>query len=74
MRRILGDTPGLVDQWEGFSEDTRFSPAPYFHGNEVGDFDGKCSAVVIHDDRVDACIDYIFRRIFGRTLTSEELP
>jgi hypothetical protein len=73
MRRILTDQPELIDAWEGFSEDNRSTPAPYLRGNEVGDFDGSYSSLIVHEDRVGACIDYIFRRVVGLKLAESDL-
>ncbi|MET3568179.1 hypothetical protein ABIC47_003695 [Leifsonia sp. 563] len=72
MRRILADQPELIDAWEGFSEDNRSTPAPYLRGTEVGDFDGSYSSVIIHEDRVSACIDFIFRRVVELKLAERD--
>jgi hypothetical protein len=72
MRRILTDRPELIDAWEGFSEDNRSTPAPYLRDSEVGDFDGSSSCVIIHEDRVSACIDFIFRRVVGLKLDERD--
>ena len=73
MRQELNRHPKLIAAWQGFSEDTRSTPAPYLAGNEVGDFDGTKTSVVVHAEEVDACIDYIFRRVFHRKLNGGDL-
>jgi hypothetical protein len=58
----LRDEPDLVDAWQGFSYDNRGTPSAYLHGTEVGMYDQDPQDVVHHDDRVDACADFLFRK------------
>ena len=54
--------PDLVDAWQRFSYDNRATPSAYLHGTEVGMYDQGTEDVVHHDDRVDACADFLLRK------------
>lgn len=59
----LSVEPDLVDLWERFSGDNRGTPASYFDGTTVGRYDGQHVDVVRHTDRIEACADFLHRRV-----------
>jgi hypothetical protein len=61
LRQKLRAHPELVEEWQVYSWDKRGSPSPYMDDMEVGFFDGERRLVIQHQDRTEACIDFIFR-------------
>jgi hypothetical protein len=51
----------LVELWETWSADQRWTPSAYVEGTEVGWFDGACRNVRIHPDRGAAVAEFIRR-------------
>jgi hypothetical protein len=61
LARNLRDTPALIELWETWSVDQRWTPSVYVEGTEVGWFDGLRRHVRIHPDRGAAVADFIQR-------------
>jgi len=61
VRRHLAAHPALIEAWQTYSYDKRSSPSPYLDGKEVGYYDGRPEDVVLHDDEIAACADFICR-------------
>ena len=65
LRRAIHDAlvadPLLPPAWQTYSYDKRSSPSPYLDGPEAGFYDGGRHDVVVYDDPVDACADFICR-------------
>jgi hypothetical protein len=57
----LRQRPALVGLWETYGADQRGWPNPYLDGSEVGFFDGARRNIRHHDDRAEACADFIHR-------------
>lgn len=56
--------PDVIEAWQGYSEDKRSSPSPYFgrqHDLVVGFYDGSFNDEVYHTGAVAACVDFIYR-------------
>ena len=73
VRKELIADPELMDSWQGYSWDKRTTPSPYIDGLEVGVFDRRSTVVTMHSERLDACVDFIWREsqwVLART-TSE---
>src|SRR5262245_8795488 len=52
--RSLRNNPALIEHWQTWSQDQRWTPSVYMHGTEVGWFDGASSNVRTHPDRAAA--------------------
>jgi hypothetical protein len=61
LGRNLRDNPTLIELWETWSVDQRWTPSVYVVGTEVGWFDGVRRHVRIHPDRGAAVADFIQR-------------
>ena len=61
LARSLRSQPDLVEQWETWSNDQRWTPSAYVDGIEAGWFDGHRRHVRIHSDRCAAVADFIHR-------------
>lgn len=59
LAQILRADSALVDQWETWSTDQRWTPSAYIEGTEVGWFDGARRHVQVHPDRASAAADLI---------------
>jgi hypothetical protein len=74
VRQKLLSDPELVEAWQAYSWDKRSSPSPYMDGTEVGFFDGERRQVIKHQDRTEACADFIYREsvwVLQRKRTNE---
>lgn len=61
LARSLCENPALIELWEAWSGDQRWTPSVYVEGTEVGWFDGVRRNVRIHPDRGTAVADFIQR-------------
>ena len=61
LARSLRDNPALIERWEAWSGDQRWTPGVYVEGTEVGWFEGVRRNVRIHPDREAAVADFIQR-------------
>jgi hypothetical protein len=57
----LRDNPALIERWEAWSSDQRWTPSVYVEGTEVGWFEGERRNVRSHPDRAAAVADFIER-------------
>ena len=74
VRSVLEVRPDLVELWEHWSWDKRWSPSPYLDGLEVGHYDHGRSHVRVHPTPIDACADFVLtevRWIVERRIVSE---
>ena len=63
IHNALVADPRLLPAWQTYCYDKRSSPSPYLDGHEVGFYDGGRHNVVVHDDPVDACADFVRREV-----------
>jgi hypothetical protein len=61
LARSLCENQALIELWEAWSADQRWTPGVYVEGTEVGWFDGVRRNVRIHPDRGAAVADFIQR-------------
>jgi hypothetical protein len=61
LARSLRENRALIELWEAWSGDQRWTPSAYVEGTEVGWFDGVRGNVRIHSDRGAAVADFIRR-------------
>lgn len=61
LAQTLRADSALVDLWETWSTDQRWTPSAYFEGTEVGWFDGARRHVQVHPDRASAAADFVHR-------------
>lgn len=61
LARHLRANPGLVEAWESWSADQRWTPSAYVEGTEVGWYDAGRHHVRRHTDRAAAAADFIHR-------------
>ncbi len=61
LMQTLRDDSALVDLWETWSADQRWTPSAYMEGTEVGWFDGARRFVTVHPDRASAAADFVHR-------------
>lgn len=61
LARSLCENPALIELWEAWSGDQRWTPSAYVEGTEAGWFDGVRRNVQIHPDRGAAVADFIQR-------------
>lgn len=61
LARSLRENPALVELWETWSADQRWTPSVYVEGTEVGWFDGVRRNVRVHPDSGAAVADCIER-------------
>jgi hypothetical protein len=57
----LRANPSLIELWENWSADQRWSPSAYVEGTAAGWFDGERRYVQAHPDRGAAVADFIHR-------------
>lgn len=57
----LRGEPVLIDLWDLWSGDQRWSPSAYVEGTEAGWFDGTRRRVKVHADRAAAVADFVHR-------------
>ena len=58
-RSALEGRPDLVEIWQQWSYDKRWSPSPYLDGVEVGHYDSGKRHVRHHQTAADACADFV---------------
>lgn len=63
VRSALRDHPEVIQAWQGWSYDKRWSPSPYLDGLEVGHYDGGKHHVRRHATAVDACADFVLAEV-----------
>jgi hypothetical protein len=61
LARSLRENPALIELWETWGADQRWTPSVYVDGTEVGWFDGVRRNVQIHPDRGASTADFIQR-------------
>jgi hypothetical protein len=61
VAQSLRENPALIERWESWSEDQRWTPSAYVEGTEVGWFDAVHRNVRIHPDRGAAVADFVQR-------------
>jgi hypothetical protein len=61
LARSLRENPALIENWEAWSADQRWTPSAYVEGTEIGWFDEVHRNVRIHPDRAAAVADFIRR-------------
>ncbi len=59
----LAEQPELVDAWQGYSSDKRWSPSPYLEGLEVGHYESGRHHVRRHSTPVEACADFVLAEV-----------
>jgi hypothetical protein len=57
----LRDTATLIERWETWSADQRWTPSAYVEETVTGWFDGARRHVRVHPDRAAAVADFILR-------------
>ncbi|TDC53598.1 hypothetical protein E1212_05345 [Jiangella ureilytica] len=57
----LRGEPALIELWDLWSGDQRWTPSVYIEGTEVGWFDGERRHVKVHPDRAGAVADFVHR-------------
>jgi hypothetical protein len=58
--------PELIDAWGAYSDDKRTGTGPYFRvgdQSEVGTYSNGAEDVRIHEDRAQACADFLWREV-----------
>jgi hypothetical protein len=63
VRTRLAEAPELIDLWQRWSYDKRWSPSPYLDGLEVGHYDAGKRDVRRHATTVDACADFVLAEV-----------
>ena len=58
---VLRAEPPLVDRWDLWSGDQRWTPSAYVEGTETGWYDAGRRHVRVHADRAGAVADFIRR-------------
>ena len=61
LAQVLRDQPVLVERWQSYSRDQRWTPAAYVEGTETGWYDHGRHDVVRHVDHAAAVADFIHR-------------
>ena len=61
LAQTLREDPALIERWEAWSGDQRWTPSVYIEVTEVGWFDGARKNVRTHPDRGAAVADFIQR-------------
>jgi hypothetical protein len=59
----LAAEPRLVEAWQAYSYDKRWTPSPYLDGLEVGHHDGGHHHVRAHPTTTDACADFVLAEV-----------
>lgn len=62
IERHLRSNPELVADWQRESDGTRGSPNHYVNGTEVGFYDAGFHDQMRHEDEVNACADFVYRK------------
>jgi hypothetical protein len=60
---VLEVRPDLVELWQGWSQDKRWSPSPYLDGLEVGHYDSGRQHVRTHPTPAAACADFVLAEV-----------
>ena len=63
VRPRLEQRPDLVELWQSWSYEKRWSPSPYLDGVEVGHYDAGSHHVRRHTNAVDACADFVLAEV-----------
>jgi len=63
VRARLTEDPDLIELWQSWSYDKRWSPSPYLDGLEVGHFDARKLHVRLHATTADACADFVLAEV-----------
>ncbi|GIF68734.1 hypothetical protein Ais01nite_67690 [Asanoa ishikariensis] len=71
LGRYLRENQDLVERWDTWSGDQRWTPSVYIEGTEVGWYSGVRSNVRVHPDRGTAAADFISR--LARWLSRREV-
>src|SRR5215218_779170 len=61
LARVLRSRPELVDQWQRWSADQRWTPSAFVQGAETGWYDGGYRGLSEHPDEAAAVADFIQR-------------
>ena len=59
----LSRDPDLIDSWQQYSWDKRWSPSPFLDGLEVGHYDGGRQHVKRYASPAEACADFVLREV-----------
>lgn len=60
---VLQVRPDLVQLWQGWSWDKRWTPSPYLDRLEVGHYDGAKTHLRVHATPADACADFVVAEV-----------
>lgn len=63
VRLALQDRPDLIQIWQSWSYDKRWSPSPYLEDLEVGHYDAGKNWVRRHSSRLAACADFVLAEV-----------
>jgi hypothetical protein len=63
VRAALRRRPDLVQTWQGWSYDKRWSPSPYLDDLEVGHYAAGRQRIRRHADAVNACADFVVAEV-----------
>ncbi len=63
VRAALHAQPDLIEVWQGWSYDKRWSPSPYLEELEVGHYDAGKQSVRNHTNPIDACADFVLAEV-----------
>lgn len=63
VRVALDDQPDMIQLWQGWSYDKRWSPSPYLDGLEVGHYDAGYHHVRRHESAAAACADFVLAEV-----------
>lgn len=63
VRERLADNAALIENWQGYSYDKRWTPSPYMDGVEVGHYDTGYRHVRKHQTTTDACADFVLTEV-----------
>lgn len=63
VQAALRDRADLIQSWQEWSYDKRWSPSPYLEGLEVGHYDAGKHHVRQHTTDVDACADFVVTEV-----------
>ena len=59
----LSKDPGLIDSWQQYSWDKRWSPSPFLDGLEVGHYDDGRQNAKQYASPARACADFVLREV-----------
>lgn len=63
VRVALQKNPDLIDVWQGYSYDKRWTPSPYLDGVEVGHYHSGDRHVRRHGTTLEACADFVVTEV-----------